>query len=85
MTDKQAPITISANKTTHALPHEQDRKQQDIEDEEEKERGRVETLLKIRKKSVDMKPELWKVTQEARCVDMLSLSCRYVENSPVVR
>lgn len=39
-----------------------------MEDEEEKERGRVETLLKIRQTSVDMKPELWLATQEARFV-----------------
>lgn len=36
-----------------------------MEEEEEKERGRVETLLKIRQKSVDMVPELWLATQEA--------------------
>lgn len=41
------------------------RKQQDVEDEEAKERGRVETLLNIRGKAVDMGPELWKITQEA--------------------
>ncbi|CAM9247611.1 unnamed protein product [Laminaria digitata] len=44
---------------------EEDRKQQDLEDEEEKERGRVETLLKTRSKAVDMSPELWRATQEA--------------------
>ncbi|CAM9752097.1 unnamed protein product, partial [Ectocarpus sp. 8 AP-2014] len=41
------------------------RKNKDVEEEEEKERGRVETLLKIRQKSVDMEPELWLATQEA--------------------
>ncbi|CAM9149964.1 unnamed protein product [Ectocarpus sp. 6 AP-2014] len=41
------------------------RKNKDVEEEEEKERGRVETLLKIRQKSVDMEPELWLAAQEA--------------------
>lgn len=44
----------------------QARKRQDVEDEEEKERFRVATLLQIRQKSVDMTPELWLATQEAR-------------------
>lgn len=39
-----------------------------MEDEEEKERFRVVTLLKIRQTSVDMEPKLWLATQEARCV-----------------
>ncbi|CAM9120498.1 unnamed protein product, partial [Hapterophycus canaliculatus] len=42
------------------------RKRHDVEDEEEKERGRVKTLLNVRQASVDMKPELWLATQEAR-------------------
>eukprot|EP00752_Nemacystus_decipiens_P009918 g8850.t1 len=41
------------------------RERQDVEDEEEKERFRVATLLTIRQKSVDMAPELWLATQEA--------------------
>lgn len=44
------------------------RERQDVEDEEEKERARVETLLKTRQKAVEMDSELWRVTQEARCV-----------------
>eukprot|EP00904_Undaria_pinnatifida_P002728 jgi/Undpi1/12456/HiC_scaffold_5.g02127.m1 len=43
----------------------EDRRQQDLEDGERKERGRVETLLKTRSKAVDMDPELWRATQEA--------------------
>lgn len=40
--------------------------QQDAEEAEAKERGRVETLLDIRNKSVDMDTHLWQITQEAR-------------------
>ncbi|CAM9411790.1 unnamed protein product, partial [Sphacelaria rigidula] len=44
---------------------EEVRKQQDLEDEEERERGREETLRKVINKAVHMDPALWRITQEA--------------------